>query len=204
MNFTPELKFEGADFHGRVRSLNDDDQANLLNLYQHPELPGQRPLDPESQQAQDHIARMIELSVQMAATQRGIMWALEIGAADSEDAFRGMVSVFDWQPSHLRATLRVDGLDTLPVQQRVTAMLVCMDFMAEKYHLRNFAYQWVEGQDEAMLEALKNIGFEQSARLRESWKIVAEDGEVKYIDMIQLNRVIGRKVTEEFDVAGDA
>lgn len=208
MNFTPELKFEGADFHGRVRSLNDDDQANLLNLYQHPELPGQRPLDPESQQAQDHIARMIELSVQMAATQRGIMWALEIGAAagtdtESDDAFRGMVSVFDWQPSHLRATLRVDGLDNLTVQQRVTAMLVCMDFMAEKYHLRNFAYQWLEGQDEAMLEALKTIGFEQSARLRESWKTVAEDGEIKYIDMIQLNRVIGRKAAES-DCSGDA
>ncbi|UTW48851.1 hypothetical protein [Bacterioplanoides sp. SCSIO 12839] len=197
MNFTPELQFEGADFRGRVRSLSDDDQANLLNLYQHPELPGQRPLDPESEQAQDHIARMIELSVQMAATQRGIMWALEIN-----DEFQGMVSVFDWQPSLLRATLRVDGLAALTNQQRASALAVCMDFMAEKYHLRNFAYQWIQGQDEALLTTLENIGFERSATMREAWKLVNDSGEKSYVDIIQLNRVLdikesGRKEGEE-------
>lgn len=187
MNFTPELQFEGADFRGRVRSLSDDDQANLLNLYQHPELPGQRALDPESEQAQDHIARMIELSVQMAATQRGIMWALEIN-----DEFQGMVSVFDWQPSQLRATLRVDGLEALSNQQRASALAVCMDFMAEKYHLRNFAYQWIQGQDDELLATLENIGFERSATLRDGWKLVSDNGEISYVDIIQLNRVIGR------------
>ena len=186
MNFTPELQFEGADFRGRVRSLSDDDQANLLNLYQHPELPGQRALDPESEHAQDHIARMIELSVQIAATQRGIMWALEIN-----DEFQGMVSVFDWQPSQLRATLRVDGLAALSNQQRASALLVCMDFMAEKYHLRNFAYQWIQGQDDELLVTLENIGFERSATLRDGWKLVSDSGEKSYVDIIQLNRVLG-------------
>jgi len=187
MNFTPELQFEGADSRGRVRSLSDDDQANLLNLYQHPELPGQRPLDPASEAAQEHIARMIELSVQMAATQRGMMWALEINGE-----FQGMVSVFDWQPSQLRATLRVDGLEALTNQQRASALLVCMDFMAEKYHLRNFAYQWIQGQDDELLETLENIGFERSATLRDGWKLVSDNGETSYVDIIQLNRVIGR------------
>ena len=185
MNFTPELQFEGADFRGRVRSLSDDDQANLLNLYQHPELPGQRPLDPASEAAQEHIARMIELSVQMAATQRGMMWALEIN-----DEFQGMVSVFDWQPSQLRATLRVDGLAALTLAQRASALTVCMDFLSEKYHMRNFAYQWIAGQNQALLDTLEGIGFEPCATLRDGWKLITDNGEKTYVDVVQLHRVV--------------
>ena len=161
MKFTPELSFAG----GRVRPLEASDIAAIIELYQHPELPGQRPLDPQSEQAQQQIERMIELSVQMAATQRGMMWALEI-----DGQLLGLVSAYDWQPSALRTMLRVDGLPALQDEHRAAALQVCMDFLASKYHLRNFGYQWVAGQAEAIKTMLQQLGFEHTATLRDGWR----------------------------------
>ena len=45
-------------------------------------IPGQRPLEDKEQ-----LNRMIDYSVQMAATQRGMMWAIE-----TEGQIKGMVS----------------------------------------------------------------------------------------------------------------
>ena len=138
MKFTPELSFSG----GRVRPLTYNDVDALFELYQHPELPGQRVLDNK-----DNLIRMVDLSVQMAATQRGMMWALEV-----DGAITGMVSAFDWQPSLLRTMLRVDGLPQLTLAQRSAALKVCMDFMAEKFqfmpHLRLCCYRYSDsGRD---------------------------------------------------------
>ena len=175
MKFTPELSFSG----GRVRPLTYDDVDALFELYQQPELPGQRVLENK-----DNLVRMVDLSVQMAATQRGMMWALEV-----DDHIIGMVSAFDWQPSLLRTMLRVDGLPQLTLAQRSAALKTCMDFMADKYHLRNFGYQWIEGQNDAIKTMLTDLGFQQSALMRDAWR----SGEQSFANVVQFNYVLDKK-----------
>lgn len=176
MIFTPELPFDG----GRVRPLEGTDRDALFAVYQQPEIPGQRPL-----QNPEQLDRMIDLSVQMAATQRGMMWALETGAEGNWQLL-GIVSAYDWQPSHLRATLRVEGLPELTLPERARALQACMDFLASKYHLRNFACQWIEGQNPDWLTMLERIGFRQSARLRDGWRT----GDQSFVDLVILNRLV--------------
>lgn len=156
MKFTPELTFAG----GRVRPLTYDDADALFALYQQPELPGQRIPDNK-----EHMTRMVDYSVQMAATQRGMMWLLEV-----DGDVVGMVSAFDWQPSQLRVMMRVDGLPQLTLAQRSAALQACMDFLAQKYHLRNFGYQWIAGQQENIKTMLLEAGFEHYATLRDGWR----------------------------------
>lgn len=172
MKFTPELVFDG----GRVRPLTYDDIDGLFHLYQHPEIPGQRVLDNK-----DNLARMVDLSVQMAATQRGMMWAIDI-----ENTLVGLVSAFDWQPSLLRTLLRVDGLPSLTLPQRAAALSACMDFMASKYHVRNFGYQWIEGQDTAIQPMLVSLGFQQTAVLRDAWRV----GTTDFAPVVQFHRLL--------------
>ena len=157
MKFTPELAFNG----GRVRPLDYDDAEALLALYQQPELPGQS--IPDNSEA---MSRLVDYSVQMAATQRGMMWLLEV-----DGAVVGMVSAFDWQPSQLRVMMRVDGLPALNIEQRQAALQVCMDFLAQKYHLRNFGYQWINGQNPAITTMLEGMGFRLCATLRDGWRM---------------------------------
>ncbi len=180
MKFTPELAFDG----GRVRPLTYDDADALFHLYQHPEIPGQRVLE-----NQDNLPRMVDLSVQMAATQRGMMWAIEI-----DQMLVGLVSAFDWQPSLLRTLLRVDALPTLTLAQRAAALAVCMDFMASKYHVRNFGYQWIEGQDPKLQTLLVDMGFSQTAVQRGAWRT----GEHSFADVIHFARLL----TTDKPVAG--
>ncbi len=87
----------------------------------------------------------------------------------------GMISVFDWQPSSLRLMLRVDGLPQLTIEQRQAALQCAMDFLAKKFHTRNFAYQWVEGQQPEIQTMLTNMGYELRATLRDAWR-VGEEG----------------------------
>lgn len=172
MKFTPELVFDG----GRVRPLTYDDVDALFHLYQHPEIPGQRALENK-----DNLLRMVDLSVQMAATQRGMMWAIEI-----DQTLMGLVSAFDWQPSLLRTLLRVDALPALTLAQRAAALTVCMDFMASKYHVRNFGYQWIAGQDLSLQTYLLDMGFSQTAIQRGAWRI----GESSFADVVHFTRLL--------------
>lgn len=167
MKFTPELEFNG----GKIRPLSMDDIDHLWNIYQHPELPGQ-----SKPSQKEHMSRIIDFSVKMAATQRGMMWLIE-----SENDVLGMVSVFDWQPSALRLMLRVDGLPHLRIEQRQAALQCAMDFLAQKFHTRNFAYQWVEGQPAEIQTMLVNMGYELRATLRDAWR-VGNDG---YANLLQ-------------------
>ena len=171
MKFTPELSFPG----GRIKPLHYDDIDQLFRLYQTPEIPGQRPLADK-----EHLNRMIDYSVQMAATQRGIMWAIEV---DGE--IEGMVSGFDWQASSLRITMRVDGLPTLTPERRAAALTAAMEFLGSKYHLRNFAYQWIEGQAEVLRTMLTNLGFVRAARLRHAWRT----GQDAFVDVEQYHLI---------------
>src|SRR5690554_4361641 len=88
MKFTPELEFEG----GKVRPLTLDDLDHLWNIYQQPELPGQ-----SKPKEKEQLARLVDYSIKMAATQRGMMWLLEV-----DGQVLGMVNVYDWQASLLR------------------------------------------------------------------------------------------------------
>ena len=169
MRFTPELPFDG----GRLKPLQTEDTAALFALYQQPELPGQKPLQDESQ-----IGRLIDLSVQMAATQRGIMWAIE-----SDGEVRGILSGFDWQASQLRIMLRADGLPALSDEHRAAAIKAATDFLIEKYHLRNFGYQWVGGQNEKIPALLATLGFESCAVLRDAWRT----GDREFADVHQFH-----------------
>jgi len=171
MKFTPELSFAG----GRVRPLTYDDADVLLAIYQQPEIPGQRVPDNK-----DQMTRMVDYSVQMAATQRGMIWLLEVGADDVYEV-QGMVSAYDWQPSNLRVMMRVDGLPALSDEHRAAALQTCMDFMAQKYHLRNFAYQWIAGQKDSIKSVLETVGFTAAARLRDGWRM----GDSEFADVIQ-------------------
>ena len=176
MKFTPELAFEG----GRVRPLEVEDRDALFQLFQQPELPGQRPV-----QAPEQLDRMIELSLQMAATQRGMMWALEVGEPNNWKLL-GMVSAYEWQPSLLRVMFRVDGLPELSMQHRARALGRCIAFMADKYHLFNFGYQWVEGQNPDIKTMLDECGFTEAARLRDAWRT----GERSFSDVVQYHHLV--------------
>lgn len=171
MKFTPEISFEG----GRVKPLHYDDIDALYELYQHPEIPGQRPLDNK-----EHLTRMVDYSVQMAATQRGMMWAIEVGGE-----IQGMVSGFDWQPSHLRIMMRVDGLPSLSDEHRAAALSVCIEFLQSKYHVRNFGYQWIEGQKPSITAAVQALGFQPAAVLRHAWRT----GDSTFADVHQYHYV---------------
>ncbi|MDF1764563.1 MAG: hypothetical protein P1U57_14235 [Oleibacter sp.] len=174
MKFTPEIPFAG----GRVKPLLAQDIDGLFALYQQPELPGQAPLvDPEQ------LSRLVDISVKMAATQRGMMWAIEIDQPDSAPKILGMVSGFDWHASQLRITLRVDALPELSITQRQAALTVCMNFLETKYHVRNFAYPWIVGQNAEIKTMLTDLGYQSCAILRDAWRI----GENAFADVHQFH-----------------
>ena len=81
----------------------------------------------------------------------------------------------------------LDGLPALSLQQRAAALKVCMDFMATKYHLRNFGYQWIAGQDEALKGMLEEAGFSLAATLRDGWRT----GESSFADVLQYHLLRG-------------
>ncbi|MCY0964873.1 GNAT family N-acetyltransferase [Parathalassolituus penaei] len=189
MQFTPELNFDG----GRVRPLAAEDRDALFRVYQQPELPGQRPLQDPAQ-----LDRMIELSVQMAATQRGMMWALEVGSEGNYELL-GVVGAFDWQPSMLRITLRIDGLPELGCDLRAAALETCIGFLSSKYHLRNFAFQWVDGQNPAYRDMLTRIGFSLSARQRDGWRTA----EQTFVDVELYHRLLDQDVPDPTARAGE-
>jgi RimJ/RimL family protein N-acetyltransferase len=189
MQFTPELTFAG----GRVRPLFPEDRDALLRLYQQPELPGQRPLENA-----EPLDRMIELGVQMAATQSGMMWALETGTEGNWQLL-GMVSAYDWQPSQLRVVMRVDGLPELGCELRARALATCMDFLASQYHTRNFSCQWIDGQNPAYPAMLESLGFKQTARMRDGWRT----GEKTFVDVVVYHRVLANEAPDASRRAGE-
>jgi len=167
MKFTPELEIPG----GRIKPLHYDDIDGLFALYQNPEIPGQRPLEDKEQ-----LNRMIEYSVQMAATQRGMMWAIE-----TDGQIKGLVSGYDWQPSELRIVMRVDGLPSLSQKERADALQAAINFLSSKYHVRNFAYQWIDGQPVSIKDMLVECRFQKAACFRGAWRT----GNTEFADVEQ-------------------
>jgi hypothetical protein len=66
--------------------------------------------------------------------------------------------------------MRVDGLPALSQSERGNALKAAMDFLTDKYHIRNFAYQWIEGQSEEIKSVLEELGFKKAARFRRAWR----------------------------------
>ena len=178
MKFTPELTFTG----GRLTPLSLAHSDDLWALYQHPELPGQSvPTNPE------YMTRIIDYSIKAAATQRGMMWLIEIDTANGAH-MQGVVNAFDWQPSALRLIMRVDALASLSIEHRQAALQAAMAFLAEKYHVNNFAYQWMVGQAPDIQQMLHRLGFKLAATFREAWHI----GNEQFVDMEQYHWLTGQ------------
>ena len=179
MKFVANVDFNG----GQLRPLDKSDVDTIIKLYQKQTLAGQ-----SEAASKEHAERMVNLSVQMAATQRGLMWAIEVGGA-----MVGMLSLYDWQPTSLKTLMRLDVLPELTQQQQVNALQSGIDYLAQKYHLRNFSFQCLPEGDEAVMEVIKLVGFEQRARLRDFRRI----SQTEYCDVLVFNLILTQSVEGE-------
>jgi RimJ/RimL family protein N-acetyltransferase len=172
MKFVANVDFNG----GQLRPLDKSDVDAIVKLYHKQTLAGQSAVA-----IKEHAERMITLSVQMAATQRGLMWAIEV-----DGAMLGMLSLYDWQPTSLKTLLRLDALPQLVQQVQIDALHSGMDYLAKKYHLRNFSFQCLPQGEEAIIDVIKLAGFEQQARLRDFRRI----SQTEFSDIIVFNKIL--------------
>jgi RimJ/RimL family protein N-acetyltransferase len=179
MKFVANVDFNG----GQLRPLAKSDVDTIIKLYQKQTLAGQ-----SEAASKEHAERMVELSVQMAATQRGLMWAIEV-----DGAMVGMLSLYDWQPTALKTLMRLDVLPGLSQQPQLDALRSGIDYLGQKYHLRNFSFQCLPTGDEAVIEVIKLVGFEQQARLRDFRRI----SQAEYCDILVFNLILAQSVEGE-------
>ncbi len=172
MKFVANVDFTG----GQLRPLEKSDVDSIVKIYQKQTLAGQ-----SEAASKEHAERMIDLSVQMAATQRGLMWAIE-----QEGEMLGMLSLYDWQPSSLKTLMRLDAMEGLTSAHQVLALRAGIDFLAKKYHLRNFSFQCLPQGEEAVIAVLEQAGFIQQARLRDYRRI----SQTEYSDVLVFNRIL--------------
>lgn len=172
MKFVANVDFNG----GQLRPLSNSDIDSIVKLYQHQTLAGQ-----SVAASREHAERMIALSVQMAATQRGLMWAIE---CDGE--MQGMLSLYDWQPTSLKTLMRLDVLDNFAASLQEAAVSAAIEFLARKYHLRNFSFQCLPNKDEPLMAVLERVGFTQQACLRDYRRI----SQTEYTDILLYNRIL--------------
>lgn len=172
MKFVANVDFLG----GQLRPLEKSDVNSIVKIYQKQTLAGQ-----SEAASREHAERMVDLSVQMAATQRGLMWAIE-----QEGNMLGMLSLYDWQPSSLKTLMRLDAMEDLTTETQVSALIAGMDFLAQKYHLRNFSFQCLPQGEEAVIAVIEQAGFTQQARLRDFRRI----SQTEYSDVLVYNRIL--------------
>ena len=172
MKFVPIVEFSG----GQLRPLTKDDIPAIVQLFQKNTITGQ-----SESAIQEQAQRMVDLSVQMAATQRGIIWALEINGE-----MQGTLSLYDWQPTALKTVMKVDALEQVSSAQQVMAIDAAIELLQQKYHLRNFAYQWTEVDGEAAKAVFIEAGFEQQAIIRDGRRT----GQQSFTDVILFNRIL--------------
>ncbi len=179
MKFVANVDFNG----GQLRPLDKSDVDSIIKLYQKQTLAGQ-----SESASREHAERMVELSVQMAATQRGLMWAIEV-----DGAMMGMLSLYDWQPTSLKTLMRLDVLPGLSQQLQVDALRSGIDYLAQKYHLRNFSFQCLPEGEGAIVDVIKLAGFEQQARLRDFRRI----SQTEYSDILVFNLILAQSAEGE-------
>lgn len=172
MKFVPEVEFSA----GLLRPLSDSDLPTIVKIYQKSLPAGQ------SQQAiEEQAKRLLNLAVQMAATQRGLMWAIE-----TDGTMTGMLSLYDWQPTTLKTLIKLDALEALTQDLQVQAIESAIQFLQQKYHLRNFSCQWVETDGQAVKDTFQLAGFSQQAVLRDARRT----GQDSYVDITLLSRIL--------------
>ena len=179
MKFVANVDFNG----GQLRPLDKSDVDSIIKLYQKQTLAGQ-----SESASREHAERMVELSVQMAATQRGLMWAIEV-----DGAMMGMLSLYDWQPTSLKTLMRLDALPGLTQQLQVDALRCGIDYLAQKYHLINFSFQCLPEGEGAIVDVIKLAGFEQQARLRDFRRI----SQTEYSDILVFNLILAQSAEGE-------
>lgn len=176
MKFVANVDFPG----GQLRPLIQSDVDSIIKLYQKQTLAGQ-----SEAASREHAERMIALSVQMAATQRGLMWAIEV-ESDGEPRMLGMLSLYDWQPSSLKTLMRLDVMAELAPELQVNALHSGLNFLATKYHLRNFSFHCLPQGDGAVIKVLEQAGFTQQARLRDFRRI----SQTEFSDVLVYNQIL--------------
>ena len=179
MKFVANVDFNG----GQLRPLDKFDVDTIIKLYQKQTLAGQ-----SEAASKEHAERLIELSVQMAATQRGLMWAIEV-----DGKMLGMLSLYDWQPTSLKTLMRLDALPSLDQQHQVDALHSGIDYLAHKYHLRNFSFQCLPEGEDAIIDVIKLAGFEQSARLRD----FRRTSQTEFSDILVFNLILTESTAGE-------
>ncbi len=172
MKFVANVDFNG----GQLRPLDKSDVDSIVKIYQKQTLAGQ-----SETASKEHAERMIDLSVQMAATQRGLMWAIEV-----DGQMQGMLSLYDWQPTSLKTLMRLDVLPPITAVQQADALSAGIDFLAQKYHLRNFSFHCLPTGDESMIEVIQSVGFKQQARLRD----FRRTSQTEFSDILVFNRIL--------------
>ncbi len=172
MKFVANVDFNG----GQLRSLNESDVDAIVKIYQKQTLAGQ-----SEDAIKEHAERMITLSVQMAATQRGMMWAIDV-----DGQMLGMLSLYDWQPTSLKTVMRLDTLPELSQALQVDALRTGIEYLSKKYHLRNFSFQCFPQGDESVIAVIQTVGFEQQARLRDFRRI----SQTEYSDILVFNKIV--------------
>jgi len=172
MKFVPQVEFSG----GQLRPLTEDDLPSIVEIFQKSAMAGQ-----SVEAGQEQAKRLLSLSVQMAATQRGLMWAIEV-----DGAMQGMLSLYDWQPTTLKTLIKLDALPALSEDNQIAAIEAAIAFLQQKYHLRNFSCQWVESDGEAVKATFEKAGFTQQAVLRDARRT----GQDSYIDVTLLSRIL--------------
>jgi RimJ/RimL family protein N-acetyltransferase len=177
MKFVANVDFNG----GQLRPLEQSDVDTIVKLYQKQTLAGQ-----STTASTEHAERMITLSVQMAATQRGLMWAIEV-----DGQMLGMLSLYDWQPTSLKTLMRLDVLPEITQGQQVEALRAGIYYLVKKYHLRNFSFHCLPTGDEAMIKIIEQADFIQQARLRDFRRI----SQTEFSDILVFNKII-EPVTE--------
>ena len=176
MKFVANVDFSD----GQLRPLAKSDVDSIIKLYQKQTLAGQ-----SEAASKEHAERMIELSVQMAATQRGLMWAVEVEQGD-EKIMLGMLSLYDWQPTSLKTLMRLDALPELTSGNQVDALNSAIEFLAAKYHLRNFSFHCMPEGDEKIISVLEQTGFKQQARLRD----FRRTSQTEFSDILVYNQIL--------------
>lgn len=172
MKFVANVDFDG----GQLRPLEKTDVDDIVKIYQKQALAGQ-----SISASKEHASRMVDLSVQMAATQRGLMWAIEV-----DGSMQGMLSLYDWQPTTLKTLVRLDVLPLLDIKKQVSALLAAIEYLSGKYHLRNFSFHCLPSGEENTVDVIRQAGFSQQACLRD----YRRTGQAEFSDVLVYNLIL--------------
>lgn len=172
MKFVADVDFDG----GKLRPLEKSDVDDIIKIYQKQTLAGQ-----SAEASKEHALRMVDLSVQMAATQRGLMWAIDV-----DGSMQGMLSLYDWQPTSLKTLMRLDVLSSLDSAKQIAALNAGIAYLAKKYHLRNFSFHCLPESEESVIDVITHTGFSQQARLRGYRRV----SQTQFSDILVFNLIL--------------